>query len=324
MKKQRRSAVRRLAVFAAAGAGLLVAAELAVRALHPMDALVYRDSEDPRLSVELRPGASGVKNGVDVAVSAQGLRDEPVPSPCPEGERRVAVVGGHETFGVGVPAPETYVRELAAGLVEPRDGSARTIKLSMYSYNLAQKVELACRRLQGLEPELAVLQVSEGDGGLARPPLLRLPRLKNWLRERSALVRWAMESLYLRPRPGGPPPADDFDAERRELLRFEECAASAGARAAIVLLPDLSRPAPSAPSGLRRAVESVVKEGGLPFLDGAPVLEAVPAGGRTVFPGTKFLSPAAHRALSGALRARLKPLLRRRPPAKNQPRRPVA
>jgi hypothetical protein len=313
---------RRLAAAGTAAAGLLVAAELAVRVLHPMDALVYQDSEDPLLSTELRPGASGLKNGVEVAISAQGLRDEPVESPRPKDERRVVVVGGHETFGVGVPVESTYVRELADGLVERADGRARTINLSMYSYGLAQKVEVACRRLRELEPEVAVLQVSEGDGGSPHPSLLRFARLKNWIRERSSLVRWAAEAHYLRPRPPGPPAAEDEEAERRALLRFKDCADAAGARAALVFLPDVSRPA-AAPSALRRATESVSKEKGLPFLDGAPALEALPPAERTVFPGTRFLSPAAHRALSDALRARLKPLLKPRP-AKKLPRRPVA
>ncbi|HXS99820.1 MAG TPA: hypothetical protein VN915_04045 [Elusimicrobiota bacterium] len=312
----------RLAAVAGAAAALLLAAELAVRVLHPMDALVYQDSEDPLLSTELRPGASGLKNGVEVSVSAQGLRDEPVESPRPKDERRVVVVGGHETFGVGVPVESTYVRELADGLVDPADGRARTVNLSMYSYGLAQKVELACRRLRELEPEVAVLQVSEGDAGSPAPPLFRLARIKNWLRENSALVRWTAEAWYLRPRPKSLP-AEDFEAERRELLRFADCAGAAGARAALMYLPDVSRPAASSPAALRRAAESVAKEKGLPFLDGGPALRAVPAAERTAFPGTRFLSPAAHRALSGALRAVLKPLLKRRP-AKKLPRRPVA
>ena len=142
-----------------AAAVVFFAGELALRVFFPMDALVYEDSENPLLSFQLRPGSSGSKNGVDVVVNAQGLRDDPVPSPRPPDERRVVVVGGHETFGVGVPAERTYVRELSSGIIERGEGRMRTINLSMYSYRLSQKVELACRRLQELDPELVVLQV---------------------------------------------------------------------------------------------------------------------------------------------------------------------
>ena len=127
MKFRPRRATALVKVFVAAAA-VFVASELALRTFFPMDALVYEDSENPLLSFQLRPNASGSKNGVDVVVNAQGLRDDPVPSPRPHGERRVVVVGGHETFGVGVPAERTYVRELSDGLIGRGDGRMRTFR----------------------------------------------------------------------------------------------------------------------------------------------------------------------------------------------------
>jgi hypothetical protein len=324
--KARRSVAWPLGALAAAGAAALVVAEVSVRVLHPMDALVYQDSEDPALAFELRPGAAGMKNTVQVAISAQGLRDEPVASPRPPDERRVVVVGGYEAFGVGVPAEQTYVPELAEGLVDRGQGRARTVNLSMYSYRLGQKVELACRRLKELEPELAVLQVTEGDNGGPRPPMLDFPRVKNWIRERSALFRFLSQSYYLNPPANPRPPApEDLEPVRFNIRRFKECAEAAGARAAIVALPDLGRAPATEPSEFRRTVESAAKEGAMPFFDGAPALQAVlPAEDRVVFEGSHFLSPAAHRALSKAVRGWLKPLLRRRSPPKTPPRHPVA
>ena len=325
MKPGRRRSLLLLKIGVAAAAALL-AGELVFRAYVPMDALVYEDSENPQLAFQLRPGASGTKNGVEVAVNAQGLRDEPVASPRPAGERRVVVVGGQETFGVGVPAERTFVRELADGLIAPGDGRARTINLSMYSYHLSQKVELACLRLQGLEPELAVLQVTEGDISSPPSPLLRFPRLKNWIRRHSALIRWASERYYLRRRgvtagiAGAPSPSEDFETTRQALRRFKACADAAGAKSAILLLPDVSNPEGTAPSELRRGVESVAKEDALPLVDGAAALAAVPLAERKLYMTDPFLSPAAHRVLADALRKRLKPLLKRRPAA--PPRRP--
>ena len=322
MKPGRRRALALLKIGVAAAAAFL-AAELAFRAVVPMDALVYEDSGNPQLAFQLRPGASGTKNGVEVAVNAQGLRDEPVSSPRPAGERRVVVVGGQETFGVGVPAERTFVRELADGLIDPREGRARTINLSMYSYRLSQKVELACLRLQGLEPELAVLQVTEGDISSPPRPLLRFPRLKNWIRGHSALIRWASERYYLRKRSataGIAGPSEDFEKTREALRRFKACADAAGAKSALMLLPDVSKPEETAPTELRRGVESVAKEDGLPFVDGAAALEAVRSAERKLYLTDPFLSPEAHRVLADALRKRLKPLLKRRPAA--PPRRP--
>ena len=317
MKSHRRPVAALVKIIVAAAA-VFFAGELVLRVFFPMDVLLYEDSENPLLSFQLRPGVSGMKNGVEVAVNAQGLRGEPVPSPRSPGERRVVVVGGHETFGDGVALERTYVRELADGLVGRGEGRARTISLSMYSYRLSQKVELACRRLQGLEPELAVLQVTEGDGASPRSPLLRFPRFKNWIRERSMLIRWASERFYLRKTKGVP--IEDFEETRRQLRRFEACADAAGARAVVMLLPDFSRPRPAAPSGLRRGIESVAKEDGLPLLDAAPALEALSPEDRRIFPSSPLLSPAAHRVIADVLRRRLKPFLRR--PAAAPPRRP--
>ncbi|MFI5349975.1 MAG: hypothetical protein ACHQ2Z_10560 [Elusimicrobiota bacterium] len=295
------------------GLAAALAAEGAARLLIPMDALVYRDSEDPKLAFELSPGARGMKNGVPVEISEQGLRDEAVPAAKAPGERRVVVVGGHEAFGVGVEAKDTFVRELADGLIDPKEGRARTINLSMYSYHLGQKVELACQRLASMAPELVVLQVSERDGGRPYPPSFNRPRLKNWIREHSVLARWASEKYYLRPRRTTPGENSDFADARAHLRRFKECADAAGARAVVMLLPDITVPAYSSPSEMRRGVEAGAKELGLPLVDAAPALEALRPEDRAVFPHERFLAPAAHRALADELRRRLKPLLKKRP-----------
>ena len=311
--------MKSLARIAALGLAALLAAELGARLLIPMDALVYRDSDDPALAFELRPGSRGVKNGVSVEINEQGLRDEIVPAAKAPGERRVVVVGGHETFGIGVEAKDTFVRELAEGLVAPGDGRARTVNLSMYSYHLGQKVELACRKLPGMAAELVVLQVSEDDAGSPKAPLLHSTHLKNWVREHSVLARWASEKFYLRHEHKSASHDDDFTETRAQLRRFKECIDATGARAVVMMLPDLSEPTTS-PSDLRRAIATDAKELGLQMVDVGSELEAIPPKDRLVFPGKPFLSPAAHRVLADALRRRLKPLLKkRRAPAPPRP-----
>jgi hypothetical protein len=306
--------MRLLARAAAAALVIAFGAEIAARRFLALDALVYRDSDDPKLAYELRPDSSGMKNGVPVQINAQGLRDEPVPAAKAPGERRVLVVGGHETFGVAVEAKDTFVRELADGLVDPREGRARTINLSMYSYHLGQKVELACQRLPVLAPELAVLQISESDGGRPYPPLLNRPRLKNWIREHSVLARWIGERRYLHDRPFVPP-ADDLEKAEEQVKRFKGCADAAGAQAVVLLMPDIGVPRTSTPSDIRRGVESAAKELSIPLIDAGAALGAVPPAERAAIPNNHFLSPAAHRAVADEVRRRLRPLLKKKHPA---------
>ena len=271
------------------GLAALLAAEAAARLLIPMDFLAYRDSDDPALAFELRPGSSGIKNGVPVEINEQGLRDEVVPAAKPRDERRVVVVGGHETFGIGVEAKDTFVRELAEGLIEPGHGRARTVNLSMYSYHFGQKVELACQRLPGMAPELVVLQITEGDGGSPTPPLFRLPHLKNWIREHSVLVRWASELVYLGPRRERPAPAIEVAQAPAPAARVEVKAASARpgeaapARAADARRAVKIEPAPpskefeEARAQLRRFKECVDAAGARPVVMLLPDITAPPS-----------------------------------------------
>lgn len=154
---------------------LLAVGEAAVRAFVPMDALLYQDSGDPALGFELKPGARGEKMGAEVRISAQGLRDDAVPAEKDPGEARVVVIGGQEAFGLGVPRREGFVAELP-GRIGSR-GRVRSVNLSMYSYALPQKVELACRRAAEFRPDVVVLQASEGDSVRLPPPSLQAPGL---------------------------------------------------------------------------------------------------------------------------------------------------
>jgi hypothetical protein len=302
---------------------LLAGAEAAVRLLVPMDALLYQDSGDPGLRVELRPGARGIKLGAPVQISAQGLRDDPVPADKPAGEARVVVVGGHEAFGLGVERGQGFVAALPHGLDKGRPGPVRSVNLSMYSYGLSQKVELACRRAAEFHPDVVVLQASEGDAIAPPPPAVDAPALKNLARESSALARWAMEARYRRRAAAvAPPPPSAADDEARaagaQLARFKECLAASGAKLVVALVPGVNDPAgPS--SGLRRGLESEAKTLGIPFVDAGPALRRVPADKRALLPGQPFLSPAAQDALAVELRKRVAPLL---PKARKTPRRP--
>jgi len=336
-KKTRRvSFAAKAGLIAAAALAAFAAAELAARGYYRENALVYRDSENPGLGFELLPGSGGLKNGVRVSINADGMRDAAVTVPKPDAERRVVVVGGQETFGVGVDEEATFARLAGSGL--EGTGPVRVINLSMYSYNLAQKVELACERLARLQPDLVVLQASDSDTGSLPAPALNAPRLKNWVRGHSALARRAAEGRYLRATDGTavpstttvasaaaePPAASTAPATasgeaheaQEHLRRLWACIKASGAGGAVMMM--------SSPTGEGQVSETAkglkagAKELGLPYIDAGPAIRKLPAGERTLG-GTPFLSPAAHRAAAAELQRALKPLLR---PKKSRPGRP--
>ncbi|MDE2491640.1 MAG: hypothetical protein KGM24_12405 [Elusimicrobia bacterium] len=311
-RRRRRSPAALLAAAAAVAVAAAATAEIAARLLLHPDALVYRDSADPKLGFELLPGARGVKSGVPVSINAQGMRDDPVAAAKPAGQRRVVVVGGQQAFGVGVPVAQTFVREAAQGLKVP--GRVRTLNLSMYSYDLAQKVELACDRLESLQPDVVVLQASDDDAGSLPPPAVRAPRVKNWLREHSVLARWAAERRYLRrsetavpAAPSAPDAAAEESSARDQLRRFADCVKAAGARGLVMMISDPVGDGKPSPTAL--GLESEAKALKLPYFDAGPAIRRLPASERLLTPNAPFLSPDAQRAAAEALKRALRPML---------------
>jgi hypothetical protein len=307
---------------AAAAVVLFAACEIGVRLFAPMDALIYQDSADPLLGFELKPGARGEKVGAEVEISAQGLRDDLVPESKPSGESRVVVVGGHEAFGLGLARDAGFVARLPEGL-----GQVRGVNLSMYSYALGQKVELACRRAAEFKPDIVVLQASEGDAIEPPAATLPLPALKNNLRARSAFVRWVLERRYRRrtqdvaaAAPAKAASDNEPQEAENQLKRLKDCLAASGSKLVVAFVPGVDDAGGGPQSGLRRGLESGAKKIGATFVDAGPALRRVPAGRRALKPGLPFLSPAAQNALAGELRKRLAPLLPR--PKKAPSRRP--
>ena len=317
MNMNHRYQPRSVAKACLAALAVLIAAEMTVRLFFSQDALLYRDSENPILRFELLPGSAGQKVGVTVSISEDGMREVALAAPKPENERRVVVVGGQETFGIGVEEPQLFVRLAGSGL--DADGRVRTVNLSMYSYNLVQKVELACERLSRLQPEIVVLQSSDNDGGDLPPPAMNAPRLKNWVREHSALARRAAEVRYLWPSP--PSAGVEVVDIKAQLRRFHDCVKAAGAVGAVMMI---SRPSGDGTvSRTARGLKESALELGIPYIDAGAAIRHLPAGERTLKAGSPFLSPAAHRATAAELQRLIKPLLRRKKPL-SRPTRPAA
>lgn len=333
-KASRRS---RLALLLATPLALAAAAELGVRLFVPMDALVYRDSADPLLRFELRPGARGVKDGVQVSINSAGLRG-PELAPKPQGTLRAAVVGGHEGFGLGVELADAMAGRLAPLLAKDRRAPAETVNLSMYSWTLGQKVRQACARLAELDADLVVLQLSDEDTRELPTAAVKAPALKNALRERSAAVRLLAERRYWKraeaereqlqaePAPAPDPAAGEREAAlaAEQLAAFKRCLEEAGAEGAVLHVPNLAVPAGNESpetAAFRRALEKAGRGLGLGFRDAGPALRKLPAGAALKRPGEPVLSPEGQRVLSEEARLLLRPI-KPKPRPKAKPGRP--
>lgn len=292
-------------------AGLAVLAELAFRLAVPMDALVYQDSLNPILRFELRPDSEGTKAGAWVKINSRGLRDDEVPLEKPPGEFRVVTVGGHLTFGLGVPVEQGYVRLLREKLKSPRIRRVRTINLSMYHYNLSQKLELLRTRGVRYEPDFVIFQVYPDDIRDLPQALLPLPRAKNFVRSHSRLVRWSAESLFWsRTGPSGPPgptPIRDQLQRLRDLLVRE-----LGIPVLVVYLPNLALKDPASlewAKAIQTEFRSVCQEMGLPYDDLTQDLRSHAARSILLHPDEPWLNAVGHRLAAESMVRRIRPML---------------
>lgn len=295
------------------------AVELGFRLFVAQDALVYRDSELPELGFELRPGASGVKSGAPVSINAAGFRERELPLEKPRDEYRVVVVGDHATFGLGVKEEDAYVRRLESLVKPPAGKKLVVINASNYQYSLDQKLALLKSRALAYEPDLVVFQVTTQAGYKMNPPMFPFVRLKNFVRERSAFVRWAIERYYWSRKPPPDAPADpakpgptEYDGIALSLGSLRESARKAGAQAMVVYVPNLKWNEPEADvstaAGLYRKASAKL---GLPFVDVTPALKGDPKR-YLLTPGGNWLNPEGHGAAAKKIAPELQKQVRRR------------
>jgi lysophospholipase L1-like esterase len=128
--------------------------------------LMYRQSPDPAIGVELLPDSEFDFAGVPVpipasrvAISSQGLRERMVTRPKPTGVRRLLCVGDSTTFGWGVNINQTFCRRLETLL----GAGWTTINLGVPGYNPSQAVRRFEVHGLPLEPDLVVLLLQSND-----------------------------------------------------------------------------------------------------------------------------------------------------------------
>jgi hypothetical protein len=227
--------------------------------------------QDPAVGHRLKPNAQAryttAEFSTDLAINAQGVRDDGPIGPKADDERRVVVLGDSLVLSVQVPLVETFCKRLEARLNATGDGRRwRVINAGVQGYGPVQEWFFFDRVAAALQPDIVLIVAFVGNdaieandterwleagqpvqadapvvGGLRRVArssiVLQLLKMR-WDQFRARFTTDAPErplATYL----GDPPPevANGLDVSRRAFERIAVRAREAGARPAIVLMP---------------------------------------------------------------------------------------
>ena len=281
-------------------------AELGFRWVMPTSVhhLMYVQSADPLLAIDLRPGADLAFEGVTIRIppsririSRQGLRaDREYPVPKPRGVRRLLCLGDSTTFGWGVEVQDTFCRRLQEALPPGWE----TVNLGIPSFNTTQEVRRLERFGLTFQPDIVVLLFDDND---LEPPHDQGDPDSGmaWLVDHSALVRWIHFRLARSRNEGGDSDAGDARSSwdgvaeaKKALSRLAALGKERGFRT-LVVLPDPQR---------LEAIAAHVKALGFPSAEWRDVLDADPAG--LTIPEDRHPNAEGHRRLAARLLAALR------------------
>ena len=230
---------------------------------------------DPAVGHRLKPNArttyTTTEFSTDLAINAQGVRDDQPIGPKPPGERRVLVLGDSFVLAVQVPLAETFVKLLDARLnaQAPVPGVTRwrVINGGVQGYGPVNEWLFFDRVAAAFEPDLVVQMVYVGNDAieahdlrswLASGPPPQAPGaatigaarrlVRSSLVWQMARVRWdQLRSRFVTKIPEPPlatyletpPPyvAQGIDVAREAIQRTVNRAAGLGARTILVLVP---------------------------------------------------------------------------------------
>ena len=226
--------------------------------------------DDPRMSVRPRPGArvtyTTSEFSTNLAINAQGVRDDEDIGPKAPDERRIVVLGDSYVFAVQVPLAETFCEVLERHLnaADPRH-RWRVINAGVQGYEPVDEALFYRFVADALEPDVVLIHTfvgSVGAGGRGdwlesgRPRATSVEaattQLRRIQRESAVLqlarVRWdhlksrlaaPTSARPLMPFLVDPPPSilQGLEVSRQAFGLIASQAATRGARTAIVLLP---------------------------------------------------------------------------------------
>jgi hypothetical protein len=269
--------MRRVLLFAAILAGEFVVLEAGLRWYGGSEASPGFQSlfmNDPAVGHRLKPEArttyTTVEFSTDLAINAQGVRDDEPIGPKAAGERRVLVLGDSFVLAVQVPIAETFVERLEARLnAEAGAGGTRwrVINGGVQGYGPVNEWLFFDRVAAAFEPDLVVQMVYVGNDAIEAgdlrawltdgPPqpaagAATLSAVRRFVRAslvwQMTRVRWdQLRSRFVTriPEPPlatyleTPPPhvAEGIDTARQAIRRIADRAAGLGAPTVLVLVP---------------------------------------------------------------------------------------
>lgn len=226
--------------------------------------------DDPQVGVRLRPNArirySTVEFTTDIAVNAQGVRDDDPIGPKEPGERRVLVLGDSLVLSVQVAQSQTFCEALERRLNAAAGGRWRVINGGVQGYGPVDSWLFFDHVAAAFEPDVVLVVAYVGNDAIeaadseasleagrpirsSQPTLTRIRRLirasavlqlvrVRWDQLRSRLATGAPERplvTYLT----DPPPVlqQGLDVTRRAFGLVADRARAAGARPGLVLMP---------------------------------------------------------------------------------------
>jgi lysophospholipase L1-like esterase len=130
-----------------------------------------KESENPALNLELRPGVEQVFDGFGICIPATtikinsyGFRDYEYTVVKPSNTFRIVALGDSYTFGHGVELNETYSKVLERLLNKRNDGwRYEVLNFGVPGYNAAEKVEILASKATKFEPDLVIFQYLNDD-----------------------------------------------------------------------------------------------------------------------------------------------------------------
>ena len=230
---------------------------------------------DPAVGHRLKPNArttyTTVEFSTDLAINAQGVRDDEPIGPKAAGERRILVLGDSMVLAVQVPLGETFVNRLETRInaQAPGPGAARwrVINGGVQGYGPVNEWLFFDRVAAAFEPDIVVQFVFVGNDAIealnlkswldAGPPppaagAAALGAARRFVRStlvwQTARVRWdQVKSRFTTKIPEPPlamyletpPPyvAEGLEVAREAIRRIADRAAGVGARTVLVLVP---------------------------------------------------------------------------------------
>lgn len=230
---------------------------------------------DPAVGHRLKPNArttyTTVEFSTDLAINAQGVRDDEPIGPKAAGERRILVLGDSMVLAVQVPVGETFVNRLETRINAQASGPGavrwRVINGGVQGYGPVNEWLFFDRVAAAFEPDIVVQFVFVGNDAIealnlkswldAGPPppaagAAALGAARRFVRStlvwQTARVRWdQVKSRFTTKIPEPPlamyletpPPyvAEGLEIAREATRRIADRAAGVGARTVLVLVP---------------------------------------------------------------------------------------